>query len=381
MQRLYKALISCLLVGLVMAGNLFLTKGLVLASSSPTRLQPTPATTETPSATTTETGTATSTETATATTTTTTTPSTTATAAGTPATSATAPCTTTTQLPGGAANYITTLSNGVTIHYVKAGSGNNTVLLLHGFPETWYSWRQVIPTLAQHYTVIVPDLPGLGDSSSLKESYTAKNAASSIHGLVQQLGLKQVDVIAQDQGGPVAYAYAAANSNEVRRLVMVETFVPGFLPPNTLVSPQDWLYSFQAQPDLPETLVKGKERDYLSYIFQHYAYNKNAISSGDIDTYLCSYAGKHDNIHNGFEYYRNTQANTTDNKTSASNKLSMPVLAVGGDKSFGTIPQRSLQEVASSVKGTTLPNCGHFVPEECSNELMQQVEPFLSSTT
>jgi pimeloyl-ACP methyl ester carboxylesterase len=163
----------------------------------------------------------------------------------------------------------TALVNGVRIHYVIGGSGE-PVVLLHGFPLTWYYWRKIMPTLAQRYTVIAPDLRGLGDSSKPSSGYDPQTLAEDIHQLVRQLGFQRILLVGHDWGGPVAYAYAyaAANRDEVQKLVILEAVIPVFgqgqqgVLPNTGQAP--WHFSFHQVPDVPEALTAGRERLYIS---------------------------------------------------------------------------------------------------------------------
>jgi alpha-beta hydrolase superfamily lysophospholipase len=126
--------------------------------------------------------------------------------------------------------------NDVQLHYVIGGHGN-PVVLLHGWPETWYEWRHVMPALAKNYTVIVPDLPGLGDSSKPTTGYDTKTVAAYIHQLVTQLGFKTIFLVGHDVGAAVAYSYAAANPAEVKRLVVMESAIPGVISPQFGVNP------------------------------------------------------------------------------------------------------------------------------------------------
>jgi hypothetical protein len=120
--------------------------------------------------------------------------------------------------------------NGIQLHYVIGGQGD-PIVLLHGWPQTWYEWRHVMPTLAKNYTVIVPDLRGLGDSSKPVTGYDGKMVAEDIHQLISQLGFKQIFLVGHDVGSQPAYSYAAAHPTEVRRLVIMEYIFPGFTPP------------------------------------------------------------------------------------------------------------------------------------------------------
>ncbi|MGA7009286.1 MAG: alpha/beta fold hydrolase, partial [Nitrososphaeraceae archaeon] len=150
--------------------------------------------------------------------------------------------------------------NGIQLHYVTGGHGD-PVVLLHGWPETWYSWHRVMPALAKNYTVIAPDLRGLGDSSKPPTGYDGKTVAEDIHQLVTQLGFRTIFLVGHDIGTQVAYSYAAEHPTEVRKLVVMELTIPGFVPAGRMPL---WWAVFHQTPDVPEALVAGKEMMYLS---------------------------------------------------------------------------------------------------------------------
>src|ERR687892_967633 len=146
--------------------------------------------------------------------------------------------------------------NGIQLHYVMGGEGD-PVVLLHGWPETWYGWHKVMPALSKNHTVIVPDLRGLGDSSKPPAGYDGKTLAEDIHQLVTQLGFETVSLVGHDIGTQVAYSYAAAHPTEVKKLAVMELPIPGFTPPR--LEGKIWWFVFHQTPDVPEALVQGKE--------------------------------------------------------------------------------------------------------------------------
>src|SRR3954464_15614832 len=148
--------------------------------------------------------------------------------------------------------------NGIQMHYVIGGHGDPLVLL-HGWPETWYAWHKVMPALAKNYTVIAPDLRGLGDSSKPASGYDGKTVAEDIHQLITQLGFKSIYLVGHDIGAFVVYPYAAAHPAEVKKLVVMEISPPGFCPPPTVNGgPAIWWVLLHQVPDMPEALVQGK---------------------------------------------------------------------------------------------------------------------------
>src|SRR6187200_380526 len=157
--------------------------------------------------------------------------------------------------------------NGIQLHYVIGGHGD-PVVLLHGWPETWYEWHRVMPALAKNYTVIAPDLRGLGDSSKPLTGYDGKTVAEDIHQLVGKLGFKTIFLVGHDIGTQVAYSYAAARPTEVKKLAVMELTIPGIVPAGRMPL---WWVVFHQTPDVPEALVQGKEMFYLSWFYHNLA--------------------------------------------------------------------------------------------------------------
>jgi pimeloyl-ACP methyl ester carboxylesterase len=254
--------------------------------------------------------------------------------------------------------------NGIQMHYVIGGQGD-PVVLLHGWPETWYAWRYVMPALAQNYTVIAPDLRGLGDSSKPPTGYDGKTVAEDIHQLVTQLGFNTIFLVGHDIGAWVAYPYAAEHPTEVEKLVVMEVPPPGFFPPRPLPW---WLY-FHQTPNVPEALVEGKEMEYLSWFYQNLAYNPSAITQEDINEYVSRYSAP-GGMRAGFEYYRAFPEDAIQNQNYSQTMLTMPVLALGAGyvPAFGGISNPTavlaMQQLAENVQGIIVPNSGHFIAEE-----------------
>lgn len=270
----------------------------------------------------------------------------------------------------------TTFVNDVRLHNVTAGQGD-PVVLLHGWPETWYQWRKIIPALAERYTVIAPDLRGLGDSSKPKTGYDKRTLADDVYKLVSKLGHEHIFLVGHDWGGPTAYAYACAHPDDVRRLVILDVPIPGAgLEKIPQMSPKGglWHISFHSVPDLPEMLVAGREREYLSWFYRT-AYNPTAITEEDIDEYVRCYAAP-GGMRAGFEYYRAFWDDVAHNTENAKTKLAMPVLALGGKYSFGKQTLRSLQTLAENVRGGEIDQCEHWVAEEQPEYLTEQLLTF-----
>jgi len=273
--------------------------------------------------------------------------------------------------------------NGIQLHYVIGGKGDPVVLLL-GWPETWYSWRHVMPALAKNHTVIVPDLRGLGDSSKPPTGYDGKTLAEDIHQLVTQLGFKTIFLVGHDIGTQVAYSYAAAHPTEVRKLVVMELTIPGFVPAGKMPL---WWAVFHQTPDVPEALVSGKEMMYLSWFFHNLPFNPAAITQTDINEYVSHYSAP-GGMRAGFEHYRAFPQDAIQNLNYSKTKLTMPVLALGGGyiPTFGgniAMPTiiYGMKLLAQNVTGITVPNSGHYIPEEQPEFVIDQLFKFFGNST
>jgi pimeloyl-ACP methyl ester carboxylesterase len=273
--------------------------------------------------------------------------------------------------------------NSIQIHYVMGGQGD-AIVLLHGWPETWYAWRHVMPALAKNYTVIAPDLRGLGDSSKPATGYDGKTVAEDIHQLVTQLGFRTIFLVGHDIGTQVAYSYTAAHPTEVKKLAVMELTIPGFASPGR---PPIWWAIFHQTPDVPEALVDGKEMMYLSWFLRGLAYNPSAITQEDINEYVSHYSAP-GGMRAGFEYYRAFPQDAIQNENYSKTKLPMPVLALGGayiPVLGGNITMPSIiygmQQLAVNVTGIRVPNSGHFIPEEQPGFVTGQLFKFFGNST
>jgi len=223
----------------------------------------------------------------------------------------------------------------VLIHFVSAGAGDGpAIVLLHGWPQTWWEWRHVIPLLAREYTVIAPDLRGLGDSSRPLDGYDKKTVANDIWRLVgDRLGHRSFFLVGHDWGGPTAFALAAAHPEAVRRLVVLDVVIPG-CGGDFSQGGRRWHHQFHITPDLPEALTQGREEIYLAWFFRTFAFRPDAIGCDDLAEYLRTYR-QPGAMSAGFAYYRALPQDVADNKAIIERfKLPMPVLAMGGAASY-----------------------------------------------
>jgi len=272
--------------------------------------------------------------------------------------------------------------NGIQLHYVIGGHGD-PVVLLHGWPETWYEWHLVMPALAKNHTVIAPDLRGLGDSSKPLTGYDGKTVAEDIHQLVTQLGFKTIFLVGHDIGTQVAYSFAATHPTEVKKLVVMELTIPGFAPAGRMPL---WWAIFHQTPDVPEALVQGKELIYLSWFFHNLAFNPAAVTP-DINEYVTHYSAP-GGMRAGFEYYRAFPQDAIQNMNYSKTNLTMPVLALGAGyiPTFGgniTMPTviYGMKILAQNVHGIIVPNSGHWIPEEQPVFLVKLLNNFFSGNS
>lgn len=267
----------------------------------------------------------------------------------------------------------------VVLHYARAGTGD-PVVLLHGWPQSWYCWRKIMPALAQRYTVIAPDLRGLGDSSRPLEGYDKRVIAEDIWKLTQHLRFDRYFLVGHDWGGPVAFCLAATHPVAIRRLVMLDTAVPGDGSGTFSQHGRRWHHAFHQTADLPEALVAGREDIYLGWFYGQYGYTAGAIGPEDIEEYLRTYR-QPGALRAGFAYYRALNKDVADNQTLlARGKLTMPVLALGGGKAFGRGAEtlESLKRVALDVRGGVIEDCGHWMAEEQPEAVTRAVLDFFA---
>lgn len=265
--------------------------------------------------------------------------------------------------------------NGIKLHYLKAGKGP-AVLLLHGYTQTSRMWRPIMPLLAEKFTVIAPDLPGIGDSEIPKSGLDMKSAAIRIHGLVKSLGIEKARVVGHDIGLMVAYAYAAQFPSETEKLVVMDAFLPGVAGwEDVYNNPAIWHFRFNGAT--PEALVKGRERIYFEHFWNNFAADKNhSLPEADRAAYAAAYA-RPGRMHAGWEYFVSFQQAAKDFAELSKTKLTMPVLAIGGEKANGTVLGEQMKLVATDATMLVLKNCGHWVMEEKSKETTDALVKFL----
>lgn len=270
---------------------------------------------------------------------------------------------------------------GVRIHYVTAGEGA-PVVMLHGWPQTWYEWRRVMPLLADSFAMVAPDLRGLGDSSRPSSGYDKKTVANDVWKLMRDhLGHQRFAVVGHDWGAPVAFRLAADHADAVTHLVLLDVPVPGDRPAGAaLGGTPRWHHLFNQVPDLPEALTTGRERTFLEFFFMNGTDQAGTFSDEDIREYVRTYS-QPGAMRAGFNFYRAMHQDVADNRATFETgfKLPMPTLGLGGggSRGRGELVVESLRRVALKAEGGAIAGCGHFIPEEKPAELAERLRAFL----
>jgi pimeloyl-ACP methyl ester carboxylesterase len=276
--------------------------------------------------------------------------------------------------------------NGVRIHYLLGGNPNGLpVLLWHGFLSTSHAWRKVMPALASAgFAVLVPDMRGYGDSDKPAgtEGYDARALAEEFRALVREIGFgagRPLTLVAHDMGAPPALLWAADHPEEVAGLFYIE--VPVMLSevltkiiaytPEAMKIGSMWWWILPLAPDVPERLIVGHERAFLTWFYERYA-TPGAIDTAAVDEYLRTFSGR-EGVLGALGVYR--AAFTTIEQTAplTKKKVQVPVVALGGEKAQGVQIRKMVEMVAENVDGGSIANCGHFVPEERPDEIVRHV--------
>lgn len=270
----------------------------------------------------------------------------------------------------------TIAANGTQIH-VRVGGQGPAVILIHGFGDTGDMWAKLGADLVHDHTVVVPDLRGMGLSAKPDNGYDKWTQAADMRAILQSLGIEKAFVVGHDIGTMVAYAYAARYRDLTEKLVVMDAPVPGVPPWDEVVrSPQLWHFDFGG-PDM-ERLVKGRERIYLDRFWNEFAGTPSKVTEGMRRHYAELYA-RPGAMHAAFAQFRAIRTDAEDNKKAIATKLSIPVLAVGGEKSFGKMEAVVMRNAATDVTEVVIPDAGHWLMEEQPEATVKAVRAFLDS--
>jgi pimeloyl-ACP methyl ester carboxylesterase len=262
--------------------------------------------------------------------------------------------------------------------FVRFGGIGPVVVLLHGYAENSDSWAPLAADLMKDHTVVVPDLRGIGRSSIPAGGYDKKTQATDVRAVVTTLGFDRTFVVAHDIGNMVAYAYTATYPDRVARLVVMDAPIPGIEPWNEiLLNPGVWHFNFHG-PDA-ERLVEGRERIYFDRIWNDFTADKSKPDEDTRNFFAATYA-RPGGMRAGFAQFVAFSQDAKDNQVFEQTKLTMPVLAVGGEKSFGPLQALIMRHVATNVREEVVVGSGHWLMEERPVETVALIRRFLDAS-
>ncbi|SFN17721.1 alpha/beta fold hydrolase [Variovorax sp. OV329] len=260
--------------------------------------------------------------------------------------------------------------------HVRVGGSGPAVVLIHGFGDTGDMWAPLAAALAKDHRVVVPDLRGMGLSSKPAGGYEKKNQAADIRAILDKLGIDKADIVGHDIGTMVAYAYAARYPDKTTRLVVMDAPVPGVGPWDQVVRwPALWHFDFGGKDAL--RLVKGRERIYLDRFWNEFAADPRKIDEGTRVHYARLYAAP-GAMQASFSQFQSIRKDAEENAEISKTKLTMPVLAIGGEKSFGAMEAVVMRAAATNVTEVVVPGSGHWLMEEAPAATITAVKAFFA---
>ena len=272
--------------------------------------------------------------------------------------------------------------NGQTVEYVRDGKGP-TLVLLHGYPQTWYEYRAVLPELAEHFTVLAPALRGAGGSSAPSDGYDKKTMAQDLRALLAGLDLNEpINLVGHDIGTMVAYAYAAQYPDGVAKLVLSEAPIPDAsiyrFPSLTPAGPGFWNFGyFNLTNGLPEAMIQGRERVWVEMFMASLAVHRERATDTDAVEQYARHLADPAHLRASFEWFRTLNQDVADNRGFAERPLGMPVLAIGASNSLGQSVPDQVGRYATDVRGEVVENSGHWIFEERPEEMSRLLLTFL----
>ena len=269
----------------------------------------------------------------------------------------------------------------VRLHAVIGGDGP-PLLLIHGWPGSWYYWRLVMPALARDFQVIAVDQRGIGLSDKPEEGYDTGTLANDLVGLMDALGHEQFAVVGVDTGLLIGYALAADHPDRVVRLAVGEAPLPGITPPNPLILPDQvvdrlWHIPFNQLKETNEKLVRGREDIFFGAEFSASA-GTNKLPDDTVKYYVDGLASSPEALHGSFQLYRAFGATAAQNQQRKTRRLPMPVLAMGGAESLGAMTADTMKLTADDVQTLVIPGIGHWLAEQAPDELVAALTEFLA---
>src|SRR5215467_4625415 len=269
----------------------------------------------------------------------------------------------------------------VRLHAVTGGGGP-PLLLVHGWPQTWYAWRMLMPALARDFSVVAVDQRGIGLSDKPQDGYDTGTLAADLVKLMDALGHQRFALYGTDVGMPISYALAADHPDRVERLIVSEAPLPGispspplFLPP--VLNARLWHLAFNQLPKINEQLVTGREEIFFGAEFDASA-GTNKLPAEAVSYYIDTLAADPDHLRGSFEFYRAIPVTSVQNEQRKARRLTLPVLAIGGAESSGEGPGNTMKLVADDVQTMVLAGSGHWVAEQAPEQLLAALTAFLA---
>lgn len=267
---------------------------------------------------------------------------------------------------------------GISVHLVEAGKNSKQrILFLHGYPENWRAFENVMNILKDDYHLLAIDLPGIGKSEKITSS-DKLSIAAFLNDLIEKLNLKNIILAGHDCGGMITYSFIRHFASKISKAIIMSTAVPGVAPWEEVKrNPHIWHFAFYAIPDLPESLIEGKQGLLFDYYFDSLTFIKDAFSADKRKSYADAYSNPL-SLKTSFDWYR---AFPEDEKENANYiEVNIPVLYLKGDKDFGDIKKYVEGFKKSGLKNITgelITNSGHFISEEQPNEVAIALERFI----
>ncbi|WP_406154308.1 alpha/beta hydrolase [Streptomyces sp. NBC_01023] len=274
-------------------------------------------------------------------------------------------------------------ADGVRLHAVEGGRPSGpTVVLLAGFPQTWWAWRKVMPSLTARFHVIAIDLPGQGHSERPERGYDTHTVAAHVHAAVKALGVSTYWLVAHDIGAWVAFSLALNFESRLRGVALLDAGIPGITLPEAIPTDPDrawktWHFAFHTVPDLPEMLLAGREREYVGWFLKVKASSPDTFDNAELDHYAAAVAAD-GGLRASLAYYRAATESARKNQEAANRQhLTVPVLGISS--SHGSIPDMaaSISPWADNVTGVVVPDAGHFIPDEQPEAVAAAVADFI----
>ncbi|MBB1158991.1 MULTISPECIES: alpha/beta fold hydrolase [Amycolatopsis] len=267
------------------------------------------------------------------------------------------------------------------IHAVEGGQPTGpAVVLLAGFPQTWWAWRKAMPALAGRFRVLAIDLPGQGHSDRPHDSYDTHTVASRVHAAVTALDVPKYWLAAHDIGAWVAFSLALQHEERLHGVALLDAGIPGITLPGSIPTDhrawKTWHFAFHQVPDLPETLLAGREREYVDWFLK--AKSLSPFDNAETDHYAASLAAE-GGLRASLAYYRDAEESARKNRDSVARRpLTVPVLGISS--SHGSIPDMaaSLSPWANNVTGVVIPDAGHFIPDEQPDAVVAALTTFIA---